>query len=584
MENGNASKRSRNFLNNKSDTMKFTEYPYNRPDLESVSSDFKKWIEEFANAASFEESETAVKKINDIRRDFTSMASIGQIRHTVNTLDTHYDIENKFYDENSPVFEALVMEFYQKLIVSPYRLKLEEKWGKQLFTIAELGIKTFQPSILTLLQEENKLASEYVKIKAGAQISFQGEIYNLSSITPFETDPNRDVRKEASQAKWQFFADNAAEIETIFDDLVKIRHKIALELGYKNFVELGYARMLRSDYNANMVSHFRQQVKDFIVPIASRLYERQRKRIGVDKIHFYDEDYRFKSGNAKPKGTPDDILRGADKMYAELSQDTDEFFSFMRNNDLMDLVAKDGKATGGYCTFIGKYGAPYIFSNFNGTSGDIDVLTHEAGHAFQVYSSKNAGIFEYHWPTYEACEIHSMSMEFFTWPWMHLFFGEDTEKYHFAHMTAALQFLPYGVAVDEYQHFVYENPEATPSVRNAQWREIEKKYLPHRSYDGIPFLEAGGFWQKQGHIFSTPFYYIDYTLAQICAFQFWKKDRENHKNAWKDYVILCKAGGSQSFLNLVKLANLRSPFEDGCIESVVGEITKWLDSVDDSQF
>ncbi len=564
--------------------MKFTEYAYKRPNLKRVSTNFQKLINDFSNATTFEDAETAVTKINRIRRDFTSMASIGQIRHTINTLDAHYDVENKFYDENSPVFEALVMEFYQKLIVSPYRIHLEEKWGKQLFTIAELGIKTFQPSILTLLQEENKLASEYVKIKASAQIDFQEQTYNLSSIAPLETDSNRSTRQAAVEAKWQFFADNATAVEKIFDDLVKIRHKIALELGYKNFVELGYARMLRSDYNAEKVANFRKQVKDFIVPIAGRLYERQRKRLGIEKLYFYDEDYRFKSGNAKPKGSPDDILRGADKMYAELSKDTDKFFRFMRDNDLMDLVAKDGKATGGYCTFVGKYGAPYIFSNFNGTSGDIDVLTHEAGHAFQVYSSRDAGIFEYHWPTYEACEIHSMSMEFFTWPWMNLFFGEDTEKYHFAHLTAALQFLPYGVAVDEFQHFVYENPEVTPSVRNDKWREIEQKYLPHRHYNGNPFLESGAFWQKQGHIFSTPFYYIDYTLAQICAFQFWKKDREDHKNAWKDYVRLCKAGGSQSFLNLVKLANLRSPFDDGCVESVVGEITKWLDSVDDSQF
>lgn len=564
--------------------MKFTQYVYKRPDLKSVSDKFKSLTAEFSDATTFEDAENTLKKINRIRRDFSSMASICQIRHTINTQDTFYDAENQFFDENSPIFEALVMDFYHQLIASKFRAELENKWGKQLFVIAELGVKTFQPSVLPLLQEENMLASKYVKIKASAQIEFGGQTYNLSSITPLETDSNRDTRKAASAAKWEFFKKNAEEVEQIFDDLVKVRHKIALELGYKNFVELGYARMLRSDYNADMVARFRQQVKDFIVPIAASLYERQRKRLGLNQLLNYDEDYRFKSGNAKPKGSPEDILRGGDIMYSELSKDTDKFFRFMRDNDLMDLVAKNGKATGGYCTYIGKYKAPYIFSNFNGTSGDIDVLTHEAGHAFQVYSSRNIGISEYHWPTYEACEIHSMSMEFFTWPWMHLFFKEDTDKYHFAHLTAALQFLPYGVAVDEFQHFVYENPDATPSARNTQWREIEKKYLPHRLYDNNDFLEKGGFWHKQGHIFSTPFYYIDYTLAQICAFQFWKKDRENHTEAWKDYVKLCKAGGSQSFLQLVKLANLRSPFEDGCIESVIGEITQWLNSIDDSQF
>jgi M3 family oligoendopeptidase len=564
--------------------MKFQEYAYKRPNLKRVSENFKKQITIFETAKTFDEVEKALTEINRIRRHFGSMASIGQIRHTIDTRDTFYDGENQFFDENSPVFEALTTDFYKKLIVSPFRPQLEEKWGQQLFTLAELAIKTFEPVILTSLQEENKLASEYVKIKAGAQIAFQDKTYNLSSIHPLEIDPDRNIRKEASQAKWQFFSENAEKFEKIYDDSVKNRHKIALELGYKNFVELGYARMSRSDYNASMVANFRKQVREYIVPLSQALYERQRKRLGLDKLKYYDEAYNFKTGNPKPKGTPEDILKGADKMYSELSKDTDKFFRFMRDNDLMDLVAKDGKATGGYCTFIGKYRAPYIFSNFNGTSGDIDVLTHEAGHAFQVYSSRNKGINEYNWPTYEACEIHSMSMEFFTWPWMHLFFGEDTEKYHFAHLSAALQFLPYGVAVDEFQHFVYENPEATPSVRNQKWREIEKIYLPHRDYDGVEFLENGGFWQKQSHIFTTPFYYIDYTLAQICAFQFWKKSREKGSKAWSDYVRLCKAGGSQSFLKLVKLANLRSPFEDGCVESVVGEISDWLARVDDSKF
>ena len=263
-------------------------------------------------------------------------------------------------------------------------------------------------------------------------------------------------------------------------------------------------------------------------------------------------------------------------MYEDLSKETGEFFKFMQENHLMDLVAKKGKAGGGYCTFIEDYKAPFIFSNFNGTSGDIDVLTHEAGHAFQVYSSRHFEIPEYYWPTYEACEIHSMSMEFFTWPWMDLFFKEDTDKYKFSHLSDALLFLPYGVSVDEFQHWVYENPEATPKERKLQWREIEKKYLPHKDYEGNDYLENGGFWQRQGHIYNSPFYYIDYTLAQICAFQFWKRSRENQEEAWADYVKLCKLGGSMSFTKLVEAANLISPFEDGCVESVVGEIETWL--------
>jgi len=322
-------------------------------------------------------------------------------------------------------------------------------------------------------------------------------------------------------------------------------------------------------------------VRDYIVPLATKLYERQADRIGVDELKFYDQSLNFLSGNATPKGSPEWIIENGKKMYAELSPETDEFFKYMTEKHLLDLEAKKGKETGGYCTFIDNYDSPFIFSNFNGTSGDIDVLTHEAGHAFQVYSSRNIGIPEYVWPTHEGAEIHSMSMEFFTWPWMELFFEDDTEKYKFAHLSSGLLFLPYGVAVDEFQHVVYENPEMTPAERKAEWKRIEKTYLPMRDYDGNPYLEAGSIWQRQSHIYEVPFYYIDYTLAQICAFQFWKRSFEDRDSAWEDYLHLCKLGGSKPFTELVKEANLLSPFEDGCVESVVGTIEAWLSSVDD---
>jgi M3 family oligoendopeptidase len=469
------------------------------------------------------------------------------------------------------------------MLDSTFRAGLEQHFGRQIFTLAELSLKTFVPAILGDLQQENALSSEYTKIKATAQIEFEGKPYNLSSIYPLELSDDRSLRRRASVTKWAFYTQKQPEIERIFDEMVRTRTRIAHQLGHKNFVETGYARMRRSDYNAEMVANFRRQVRELIVPLASRLYERQRQRLGLERLCWYDEDYKFVSGNPKPIGSPENIVANAGRMYQELSPETNEFFRRMQDSRLMDLVNRDGKAPGGYCTYLVGFKAPFIFSNFNGTSGDIDVLTHEAGHAFQVWSSGQRFQWEeYHWPTSDAAEIHSMSMEFFTWPWMHLFFGEQTEKYHFMHLAGGLQFIPYGVAIDEFQHIIYENPELTPAERNAEWRRLEKIYLPHRNYDGVEFLENGGFWQKQAHVFNHPFYYIDYTLAQICAFQFWTRDRQDHQSAWNDYVELCRAGGSRSFLDLVKLANLRSPFEDGCVASVVSEIERFLDGVDDS--
>jgi M3 family oligoendopeptidase len=564
--------------------MQFQDFAYTRPALTVFKTDFEAALARFKAATTFAEQSAAFAEITALRTEFESMNTISSIRHSINTADEFYDGENDYYDEISPDYQGFITQWYKTLLGAKFRTDLEKKWGQQLFSIAELSLKTFEPTIINDLQTENKLSSDYQKLLAAAKIEFGGNTYNISSITPVESSDDREVRRGASAAKWAWFAENGAEFDRIFDELVQTRHRIAVELGYKNFVELGYARMLRTDYTAADVARYREQVAEFIVPLATKLRERQRARLGYEKLYFYDEGYKFKTGNAKPKGSPDWIVNNARTMYAELSPETHTFFEFMVQNNLLDLTTKENKSPGGYCTMIPNHRAPFIFSNFNGTTHDIDVLTHEAGHAFQVFESRDWGISEYHFPTYEACEIHSMSMEFLTWPWMKLFFEEDTNKYLFTHLSEAVLFLPYGVAVDEFQHWVYENPTATPADRKAAWRKLEQKYLPHRDYDENAYLAAGGFWQKQAHIYQSPFYYIDYTLAQICAFQFWQRAQHNRTTAWTDYLRLCKAGGSQSFLQLVKLANLRSPFEAGCLQSVVGEIQAWLDSIDDSSF
>jgi M3 family oligoendopeptidase len=562
----------------------FPDFKYQRPVVATVSKKYHNLLEVFVGSQSTSDRIAAIRKINKLRKQISTMYNIAMIRHSLDTRDTFYDTENNFFDAQMPLFEELDNAYYKALVSSKDREALEAKFGKLLFIQAEYSLKTFSPAILDDLAEENRLSSEYTRLKAQAEITLGGVKYNLSSIISIEQSVDRKIRKQAAEAKWAFFAEREAEFDRIFDELVQVRTRIAHKLGYKNFVELGYVRMKRTDYTPEMVASFRKQIHELIVPIVTSLKKRQKKRLGISKLKYYDDDFKFNSGNPKPLGTPEEIVANAAKMYEELSPETHTFFQLMQDTKLMDLVNRDGKATGGYCTYIDDHKAPFIFSNFNGTSGDIDVLTHEAGHAFQVYMSGKFELPEYTWPTYEAAEIHSMSMEFLTWPWMQLFFGKDTEKYQFSHLAGAISFLPYGVAVDEFQHIVYENPALTPAQRRAEWSKLEAKYLPNHDFDGNSYLEAGGYWQKQSHIFNSPFYYIDYTLAQICAFQFWVKDRKNHATTWRNYVKLCKAGGSASFLDLVKLAKLKSPFEPGTVATVTSTIKRWLAQVDDSQF
>jgi len=563
--------------------IRFSDYKYERPDIEKISKEFDNLLEKFENAKDVETQNEVIRQINKLRNTIDTMGTLVNIRHSINTEDEFYKKEQDFIDENEPNFQNLVFKYYKVLVNSRFRKELEGKWGSQVFNLAELQLKSFSEEIIDDLVNENRLTTEYDNLIASAKIEFEGETRNLSQMFPFIESKDRDVRKKAYEAYTNFFEENESEFDRIYDELVKVRDKMAKKLGYKNYVQFGYDRLGRTDYDSKMVANYRKQVYESLVPVVVELMDRQRKRLGLDELRYYDEPLWYLTGNATPKGSPEWILDNGKKMYKELSKETDQFFKFMVERELLDLVSKRGKMSGGYCTIIPDYNSPFIFSNFNGTSGDVGVLTHEAGHAFQSFMSMDYELPEYKFPTYEACEIHSMSMEFITWPWMELFFEDDVEKYKFSHLSDAINFIPYGTTVDEFQHFIYENPEATPEMRKSKWREIEKKYLPFRDYEDNDFLNRGGYWFKQGHIFQTPFYYIDYTLAQVCAFQFWIKDRENHEKAWEDYMRLCKAGGSLPFLELVKLGNLENPFVDGTISKVVKPLKEYLDSVDDSK-
>jgi len=564
--------------------MKFDDYSYLRPDLDIMENSFEELLKKFRNATSANEQNLIIEEITKLRNNLETMHTLVSIRHSINTLDEFYIEEQNFMDENSPRYMNMVTKFYKELINTPFREELEKTWGSQVFNLAKVQIETFSEEIMVDLVKENKLSTEYDKLIASAKIYFEGEERNLSQMRPFMESKDRDIRKAASKVYMDFFSENEEEFDRIYDELVKTRDSMAKKLGFNNYIEMGYKRLSRTDYDATMVKGYREQVYKDLVPLAQELKERQRNRLGLSKMYFYDEPLEFLTGNATPKGDSKWIMENGKKMYEQLSVETGEFINFMLDNELLDLEAKKGKRGGGYCTVIADYKAPFIFANFNGTSGDIDVLTHEAGHAFQTYMSMDLMLPEYKFPTLEACEIHSMSMEFLTWPWMETFFKDEVEKYKFSHLAGAINFIPYGVTVDEFQHEVFEKPNMTPDERKETWRKIEKKYLPTKDYEDNDLLNRGGYWFRQGHIFSNPFYYIDYTLAQVCAFQFWVKNREDSKKAWESYLNLCKAGGSLPFTKLVQLAGLDNPFVDGTIKRVVEPIKAYLHKVDDSQY
>ena len=562
--------------------LKFSEYKYERPDLEKIKNDLEAQIALIGSGKDIEIEIAAIHKVFEVNDKVGTSGVLVAVRNSINTTDEFYEKEQEFFDENGPNLQQYEHQFIEKCLASKHRKELEKEFGSLMFLRGELAQKTFKPEIIPDMQKENKLSTEYGKLIASAKIEFQGGTYNLSQMAPFLQDKDREIRHQAQLAVSKFFETNEAEFDRIYDEMVKVRTLIAKKLGYKNFVQLGYDRFGRTDYTAVDVKTYRDQIFEDIVPLVSSLVDRKAKRLGIENPKSYDLALSFLSGNPSPKGDRAWQVERAKKMYDEMSPQTSKFFNFMLDRELLELDSKPGKIGGGYCTYIPEYRSPFIFANFNGTSHDVDVLTHEAGHAFQSYQSRDL-ISEYRTPTMEAAEIHSMSMEFLAWPWIDQFFLEDTEKYKFKHLADSVSFLPYGVLVDEFQHHVYEKPELTPDERKTLWRTLEKKYMPFKDYGDNAFLEKGTYWFVQGHIFEVPFYYIDYTLARVCAFQYWIKHQENRKEALDSYLALCRLGGSKSFLGLLESAHLENPFKKGTVSKIVKSIKAYLDSVDDTK-
>ena len=543
--------------------------PYERVEFDKVKEEFLAIMEASKAAKSGEEQFEVHKKYYALTNRVMSMMVIAHIRHDGYTEDEFYKAEQEYYDQVGPELQNLVVAYSKSLYESPYRAYLEEKIGPVAFKNIELSLKSFDEKLIPLMQEENALTTEYKNLLASAKIEWEGEILNLSLMKKHMDSQDRDTRKRAWEKHTNFFVENAEKFDELYDKLVKNRTAQAKELGYENYIELGYYRMQRNCYDKNMVKCFRDQVKKYLVPFAEKLHDRRRQRLGLEKLAYYDANMFFNNGNPAPIGTPEEILAAGQKMYAELSAETKEFFDFMMENELFDVLGRKNKRAGGYMTYIPDYKSPFIFANFNATAGDVDVITHECGHAFQGFLSGQDPIQEHSDITMETAEIHSMSMEFFTEPWMELFFGERTKDYLDMHLEDAVMFIPYGCMVDEFQHEVYEKPEMTPAERKAVWTRLEKEYKPHLDYTGNAFLEAGGYWQRQHHIYSLPFYYIDYCIAQSCALQYKTRMDENYKEAWTSYLKLCRLSASDFFTNMVKNVGLKNPLEDGCLEGVV---------------
>ncbi len=546
----------------------FSSLEYSRPDFEEIGARAEEAAGKISAASSYAEVKECMQEMEKVTDHMDTMCTIASIRHTLDTTDEYYEKENQYIENTIPVITPKILAYEEALMNSPFRSDLEAEYGKQLFVGLELDKKSFCEENIPLMQREALLADEYQKIMATASIPFMGENRNLYGLQKFFEHEDREIRRAAVRAYSDFYHGHEKRLEEIWQELIEVRNQMGRNLGFENFIPLGYLRQGRTDYGEKEVISFREQVRSDLVPFCQQLFELQRERLGVDRLMFYDEKRVFPDGNALPAGDDDYMIAQSRKMYHDMSPETGEFIDFMIDHELMDLKNRPGKASTGYMTSLTELKAPFVFSCFNHTIFDMQVLSHELGHAFAGYMAmKTQPISWYYNETTDIAEIHSMSMEQFAYPYAELFFGKDADKYRFQHLQEAVTFVPFGVAVDEFQHICYQNPSLTPKERTLEWKKLEEKYMPWRNYDEDDFFDRGGYWYQKLHIFLYPMYYINYTLTTMGALEFAKKNRISHQDAWKDYLNLCKCGGSMSYLETLKYANLSNPFEEGSVKA-----------------
>lgn len=555
--------------------MKFKDMPYERIDFAKAKAELSEIMEKSKAAKSGEEQFEIHKMFYRLNDKIQTQVTLCSIRHTIDTTDEFYEKEQNYYDEQIPEYSNLCVEYQKILFHSPYREVLEEKIGQVAFKNMEIAMKSVSEEIIPLMQEENTLVTEYEKLLASAKISWGEETLNLSLLTPYLKHKDAKIRREAQEKQNEFFLSIQDKLDELYDKLVKNRTLQAKKLGFETYTPLGYLRMQRNCYGREEIENLRRQVKEVWVPFAESIFEKRKERLGLSKLSYTDEVVYSPKGNPQPEGTPEEILQAGQQMYEELSPETKEFFDFMMDNELLDVFGRKTKAVGGYMTYIPDYKAPFIFANFNGTSGDVDVMTHECGHAFQGYLAAEDPIREHADIGMETAEIHSMSMEFFTEPWYPLFFGKETaQEYTDMHLEDAVIFVPYGCMVDEFQHIIYDNPNLTPKERKQVWKDLERDYKPHLFYDGLEFFENGCFWQKQHHIYSFPLYYIDYVIAQLCAFEYKIWMDKDRKAAWQSYLKLCRMSAAKFHTELLEEARLETPFKNGVLAKIVENLKK----------
>jgi oligoendopeptidase F len=436
----------------------------------------------------------------------------------------------------------------------------------------------FRAENVPLQTELTVLASEYRKIVGRMNVSIDGREQTIQEASMALLEPDRDRRERVWHVVNDRYLEDQSALDGLFLKLVALRQQVARNAGLQNFREYIWRDLARFDYSPEDCEVFHAAILEHAVPLVSKLLEQDRQNFGLESMRPWDFDFRFpldSSGlpSLKPFETVAELEAGGQRIFDAVDPELGAQFALMRDG-FLDLGSRAGKASGGYCDYFALAGKPYIFMNAVGTQGDVKTLLHEGGHAFHAFAfGRTQPLMWNHWGPMEFTEVGSMAMELLASPYFErdkggFYSSTDAARARKQLLWSIVRFLPYMSIVDSFQHWVYTTTQTlTAASLHAKWDELWDRYSPGMDWTGLETAKRTR-WHRQGHVFTSPFYYVEYGMAQLGALQIWRNALEDQALALAQYKQALEFGGTKSIPELFAAAGAEFAFDS----ETVGEL------------
>lgn len=506
------------------------------------------------------------------------------IKMTIDTKDEQLSLDYSFFvTEIAPKMAPFDDLLNKKLMNSQFKKELENNDAYKIyFRSVQKSIELFREENIPLKTQSQEKSKEYGTISAAQSIEWEGETLTMQQASNLLKKQDEVIRKEAFQKMVSRRSEDVEALEQLFDDLIVLRHKIAVNAGYKNYRDYKFDELGRFDYTKEDCFDFHAAIKEHIVPMVQEIQKEHANKMGKERIKPWDSEVDpngkeplvpFKDGK-ELLNTTKSIFKEIDPFFGDCLQTMDE----MKH---LDLDSKAGKAPGGYNYPLYEIGVPFIFMNAASAQRDVVTMIHEGGHAVHSFLSRDLDLTSFKNLPSEVAELASMSMELLSMDNWNAFYDNEDElnRAKKEQLVGILKVLPWIATIDAFQHWIYENPTHSREERKTYWKKLQEDY-------GNPFVDWAGYeesrtyaWHRQLHLFEVPFYYIEYGISQLGAIGVWKNALQNKEKAIADYKAALALGYTKDIPTIYETANLKFDFSSKTVRSLAQFVQNELKKV-----